>query len=334
MFKNRWLIFFLMLSVPMLPAAAGAKRSGAQTPLFERKERKEVRPVFLLGKGTDLVAIFPCTSRVVFEDADIQPESPSHGPGSKQAAVSITAQSPLPIWGVFIEPPVLQGLVGTLPPERFWVRSEATENEFCSLEHPVALLLGGGHEGPLREVSFDMQLRPTWLDQPGPYSGHITVRPFLPRYESIDRTDLDSDERLGSAQRIPVELEIPDAIATSFSGTDLRFNVDAGPGVYPADRDVELLLSTNSPRWKVVYQGSDLIGDRGDVKRERLSWELLNTAGRKESSGAIDADGTVISGEGPVEDLKIKLRFKILITIEDPVGEYGGSISLLGLTDR
>jgi hypothetical protein len=221
-----------------------------------------------------------------------------------------------------------------LPPDRLWVRSEATENNFYTLDHPIPVLLGGGRKGPHRQVTFEMQLRPTWLDKPGRYRGHIVIRPFLPRGEGVQLTDDSRDERLGPTQTIPIELEIPEAIATSFSGTDLRFNADAGPGVYPADRDVELLLSTNAPRWNVVYQGSDLVGDRGDVKRERLSWERLDKAGRVEDSGGVGADGAVVSGAGPVENLQVRLRFKIQIALEDPVGEYGGAISLVGMTDN
>ncbi len=329
-----WLSICLLLSIPLLQTEAGAEKNESKDTPFERRGREEVRPISFLGRGADLIAISPCTSRVVFEASHFQPEASYRGPGGGQATVSITAQSPLPLWGVCIESPVLQGQEGDLPPDRIWVRSEATENIFYPLDHPIPILLGGGRKGPYGQVAFEMQLRPTWLDKPGRYRGHIIVRPFLPGVKGVQLTDGSRDKRLGPAQTIPVEFEIPEAILTSLSGTELKFRADAGPGVYPADRDVEFLLSTNAPRWRVSYQGSDLVGQEGDVRTERLSWERLDKFGRVEDRGRVGADEVVVSGVGPIENLEVRLRFKIQIAMEDPAGEYGGTISLLGMTDH
>jgi len=329
-----WLSICILMSIALFQLEANARKNESKDPLFEKNRNEEVRPISLLGREAGLISISPCTSKVVFEASHFQPEVSYRGPGSGQATGSITAQSPLPCWGVCVESPVLQGQEGDLPPDRIWVRSEATEQIFYSLDHPIAILLGGGRKGPHRQVTFEMQLRPTWLDKSGHYRGHIILRPFLPGGGGVQVTDGSGDERLGQAQMIPLEFEIPEAVLTSFSETELKFKADAGPGVYQADRDVEFILSTNAPLWRVDYRASSLIGEEGDIRTERMSWERLDKVGRVEDRGRVGADEVVVSGAGPIENLEVRLRFKIQITMEDPAGEYGGAISLVGLTDQ
>jgi len=334
MATKSWLIICIALSIPLFQIEASAKKGEWKGQRFEAKRKEELPPHVLHDRGADLIAISPCTSKVVFEAAHFQPEASYHGPGGEQATISITARSPLPLWGVCVEPPVLQGPAGDLPPDRIWVRSEATENDFYPLEQPVPILFGGAKEGPDRQVTLELQLRPAWQDRPGQYRGHIVVRPFLPGGESLRSSDDSGDKRLGLPQTIPVELEIPETILTSFSETELKFRADAGPGTYPADRDIEIELSTNAHLWRVDYRASDLVGEEGDVRIERMSWERLDRFGRVQDRGGVGADEAVVSGVGPIENLQVRLRFKIQITMEDPAGEYGGTISLVGLTDQ
>ena len=185
-----------------------------------------------------------------------------------------------------------------MPPDHIWARSEATENIFHPLDQPIPILFGGGRKGPYRQAAFELQLRPTWLDRPGRYKGHISLIPFLPEGENFQQINLLRDEGVGQAQQMQVEFEIPEAISTSFSETELKFRADAGPGVYPADRDVELVMSTNASQWRVDYRASDLVGEEGDVKIERMSWERLDRFGRVEDRGGVGADRTVVSGAG------------------------------------
>lgn len=334
MATKHWLSICIVLSILLLQAEASATKNESKGPLFETKRNEEVRPMPLLGRGADLIAISPCTSNVVFEASYFQPEDSYRGPGGGQATVSITARSPLPRWGVCVESPVLQGPEGDLPPDRIWVRSAATENILYPLDHPIPILFGGGRTGPYGQVTFEMQLRPTWLDKPGRYRGHIIVRPFLPGVEGVQLTDASRDERLGRAQTIPVEFEIPEAILTSFSGAELKFKTDAGPGEYSADHEVRLTLTTNAPRWRVDYQGSPLASKDSEVPLERMSWERVDKFGRVEERGRVGTDKTVASGSGPIEDLEIRLRIKVQIMLQDPPGDYGGTISLVGMTDH
>jgi len=332
-FRIYGLVGVLVMSL-LLPSSAGGKQAGAGNSHPAIRKKEPAQTIARLFRETDLIAILPCTSVVVFEAGPAQPGLSSRGPGGGRATVAIRAQSPLPLWGVCIEPPVLEGPQGDLKPGRIWVRSEDTENVFCSLERPVAILTGGSRQEPHREVILEMQLRPTWLDRPGRYHGEMVVRPFMPRGEDLGSIGLERDRRLGREQSIPVELEIPKAILTSFSESKITFRADAGPGVYPADRDVEFALSTNAPQWRVDYRASDLAGEEGDVRIERMSWERLDRFGRVEDSGEVGTDQSVVSGGGPVKNLEVRLRFKIQITMEDPPGEYGGTISLVGLTDQ
>jgi len=278
-----------------------------------------------------LITIFPCTSSIVLEAGSFETETPYRGPGGGQAKCSITAQSPLPRWGVCVELSTLEGPAGTLPPDRIWVRSEATENVYQPLDHPVQILTADARV-PYRQVFFEIQVRPTWLDKPGQYRGHIVARPVLPRGKGEQLSAASWDERLGLAQEILIECEIPEAILTSFSETEIEFKADAGPGEYPADREVRFTLTTNAQQWRVDYRASSLAGDEDDIRIDRMSWERVDELGRIEASGNVGADETVVSGIGPIEGLEVRLRFKIQITMEDQAGEYGGVISLVGLT--
>lgn len=279
------------------------------------------------------IAIFPCTSIIVLQNDSLpfEPEGLSRGPWGGQAKVSLTVQSPLPRWGVSIEASPFKGPEGILPPDRLWAQTEATENTFHPLNHPVPVLIGDPRL-PVRQTSFDIKVQPSWSDKPGYYQGKIIAKPFLPQGTGISSAHNFRNEHLGGSQVLTVGLEIQEEMLVSFSQTEIKFDADVGPGVYPADEEVHFTVTTNASIWKVDCQAASLTGDKHKIPVERVSWERLNKLGKVEASGKLGIDETVVTGVGPAKDFEVRLRFKVQVMLEDPAGEYGGNISLVGIT--
>jgi len=279
------------------------------------------------------IAILPCTSIIVLQCNGLPflPKDLNRGSEGEQAKVSMMIQSLLPRWGVSIEASPLKGPDGDLPPDRLLAKTEVTQNTFQPLNRPTPVLIGD-RRLPIRQTSFDIKVQPSWSDKPGRYQGSIIAKPFLPQGGSASLASDSRNEALGGSQVITVGLEIEEHMLVSVSQTEIKFDADAGPGIYTAKEEVYFTVTTNAATWRVDCHTSPLTRDKSKIPVERISWERVNKLGRVEASGKLGVDETVVTGIGPIKDFEARLRFKVQIKLEDPPGDYEAAISLEGIT--
>lgn len=284
--------------------------------------------------GRELVSIVPSTPSITLEvGGPFAPRRPlKFGPWTASAQFGLRVESRIPFWGVKLEASPLEGPEGVLPPDRLWIRTEATEGEFQSLAQPVPIVVGDLRT-PVKETFATIKVEPTWTDAPGEYQGELVMRPFVPEGgdpppPSPDVSGILPEERAP----VQVKLKIAAAISILVSGGELDFSAPSGPGDYAANEQVGFKVTTNASSWRVECQAAPLKGDDGQIPLERVLWERLDGRGQTVASGNLRDNPTVLDGHEATAGFESSLRFTIRITTEETAGNYSGSISLLGIT--
>ncbi len=283
-----------------------------------------------------------------------------HAPWISSGILKLRVQSYLPEWSATIVPTNLEGPEGALPPDRLWIKTEETGGAFTPLTKPIPVVIGNLGM-PVKDTEIAIEVRPTWQDPPGEYHGTLVLTPSGPKiktHTSKFSARKTSSNRKGEGldpspsqhftptpgagtpfQGLPgqvhVALTIPEIMEIAFlCGGELDFQGDGPEGTYQAQQEVRFKVITNSRKWRVLANTSNLTSERGEIPADRIHWTQVSPSGDVLDSGNLGSSNEVArSGSRhcrPNEE--IILRFNIDITMADVAGSYRGNISLQGIT--
>ncbi len=110
----------------------------------------------------------------------------------------------------------------------------------------------------------------------------------------------------------------------------LHFYATAGPGMYDADREAVLLVSSNQETWAVAIQAAPLTGDNGEIPADRVFAQTRHMDPDVNEGGgigyvSIGSQRVAVTGT-QTEGLEIPVRFRLKTTYSDKVGTYTGTI--------
>lgn len=253
--------------------------------------------------------------------------------GSPHGSFVVEVATVLPKWGVSIEADSFRGTIMQLPPDRIWVKTIETYNNFVPLSSQVPVIFGS-EVAPVFESNVEVAVRPDWLDAAGLYKGELVLRPNIPGYISRGTRELSYDMLLGKEHTITVCFSIPEIIELSVPETEISFNVMGGPGMYQADKPVKFQVTTNASRWMIVCEASsfqDVENNESEVSLDQIQWKLKSEEPFPvETTGTLDPGVTFLEGNGPVKDLQISIFFSITILPSNLAGTYTANIGLMG----
>jgi len=300
----------------------------------------------------ELIQIIPKTDYVQFK---YPAAGENHfGPWSSSVTLDILVRSHLPEWSAVLEPPKAQGPAGVLPPDRIWVKTEETGQDFQPLTRAVPVLVGD-RRLPVRETELEVEVRPTWQDPPGQYEGILTFTPAGPtvalkpsKFSSpriarkIEKGQLDAlpgshvaPVRRGIPSQVHFSLNIPEILEIALMDAPQLSFEGAGPeGTYVSQQEIRFKVRTNSPHWKVIAVADDLVSEKGEISSDRIRWERVNQFGQVLESGNLGASNVVLSSstQRVSPDEEQILHFSLDISMADVAGSYKGNISLQGVT--
>jgi len=264
-------------------------------------------------------------------EPDFAKEGESAIPGSV-SSVKIALRSFLPSWSVNVTAAPFQGPGGSIPLDRLLIRTPETGGAFVPLDQPV-LLARGDLRSPEKEAVLEVAFRSTYEDLPGFYQGSLILTPALPPGPKPPMRTMarPGDDGLGAPQVIRLDAAVNEFINISIRTAELHILGVAGPGLYYAQPDMDFIVTSNARAWSVQVSAADLIGDEGTIDGDRLNWQLIGQQGQILAQGNVGQNPIILTG-GPVGIAIHHLRFNLVITLDDPAGDYHGTISLTGMT--
>lgn len=122
------------------------------------------------------------------------------------------------------------------------------------------------------------------------------------------------------------------SLTIELSENVVAFHADRGPGVYDADREVEVQVATNCTAWTVNCSASPLVGAAGEMPASRIFIASQNTiaspdVGAGASYESMGAEKLVASGGPQALALANTLRFRLQTEWTDRPGQYTGTVS-------
>ena len=340
MTKRQGSITQLFLLVAILSLAAFARLGIAEEQTVE-KPFSRGDPTIVQGR----ILISTMSTNIVLKPGAprLQGKDKRSFPIEVQGNTRIRVESVLPTWGATVEALELRGPDGVVPLDRLLVRAGGEGGEFLPLSGRVPLVTGD-YRSQVEEVPLDILFCPTWRDRPGRYEGRLLLRPTVSQavWRNVTTNPTASEgladegpgefneQSLGEAQKIGVEFESPQIISIVLSSDQLLFDATAGAGIFAADEDIVMEISTNASIWRVECQASPLVSNEREIPVSRILWERLDDFGNVVDSGNLEDQPLVFEGHEPAVGAVATLRFKIRIFMYDVAAVYHGTLSMLG----
>jgi len=131
---------------------------------------------------------------------------------------------------------------------------------------------------------------------------------------------------------------IQPSMTIELSDNLIDFHADSGPGVYDADKTVDVSVATNYGSWTLNCSASPLIGTAGEIPASRLFTSNNNTlSSPDEGAGAtyenLGAQKLVAQGAPQALAVVNTLRFRLKTEWTDRAGSYAGTISFTYLAE-
>lgn len=169
----------------------------------------------------------------------------------------------------------------------------------------------------------------------GSHNDQLASNAYLPIHAASGCYAFNHDILAGDRHTVNLNLSIPETIKLSVSEVEISFRKVKRPRSYKARKNVKLSVSTNAYRWKIVCDPTSVQHtDKPNqvIPPERVRWKLKTNGPHKiETSGTLGPGVTLLEGNGPVKDLKIKVSFFLEILPDDLAGNYTLDISLMGM---
>jgi hypothetical protein len=168
-----------------------------------------------------------------------------------------------------------------------------------------------------------------WATEPpgeGPALGVIaTLEPCMSVSVFTEPVEVKKVPAVRSARRVPLA-----SLPGDLTEDRIRFYATGGPGMYNADREVVLLVDSNSDGWAISCRAASLVGDNGELPADRVYVKYVDTNSDTPPDGD---DGFVDLGEArvvlsgaQVDGEQARLRFRLETTSDDKAGTYAGTI--------
>lgn len=111
----------------------------------------------------------------------------------------------------------------------------------------------------------------------------------------------------------------------------IRFYATAGPGLYDADSEVVLLISSNQDGWAIAVQAAPLDCGESQIPGDQVFVHSDYTDPDVDEGGGagyvcIGDMQVVARGLGHIGSLEVPLRFRLKTTHMDKVGTYAGAL--------
>ncbi len=344
--------YWLRLPTILLPGMIAFNTLLAQTP----KDLTKAPQPYPAGFIPIQIIPSPESVRLGAGPADGNPS----GPWCTSASLKVQVRSFLPEWGVQALPVNMHGPSGSLPPERLWIRSQETGDEFTPLTRPVPVVRGDLRR-PSVVADLEIRVQPSWQDLPGEYEGTLVMTPMGPeihrqksayssrkissKYNKEPRDDdpstlitPDPHSKIpfsGLPGQVHFSLSIPEIFEiTLVEGGELSFQGEGPEGTYTAAQEVKFRVLTNSRSWRVIARADNLKSERGEIPADRIRWERVDGYGQVIERGTLGKNNVVLhSGGSPVSPEEVHtIRFSLDVTMNDVAGSYKGRISLQGIT--
>jgi len=122
------------------------------------------------------------------------------------------------------------------------------------------------------------------------------------------------------------------SMTIELSDNIINFRADEGPGVYDADKAIDVSVATNSGSWTLNCSASPLVGTPGEIPPQRLFASNNNTlSSLDEGAGAayenMGAQKLVASGGPQALTVANTMRFRLKTEWTDKAGQYSGTVS-------
>lgn len=131
---------------------------------------------------------------------------------------------------------------------------------------------------------------------------------------------------------ITVVAAIEPSLGIELSDTAIDFHADQGPGVYDADKEIDVSVATNYGSWTVHCVASPLVAQVGEIPPSRLFTSNSNTLGSPDSGAGpayenMGSEKLVATGGPQPLAVANTMRFRLLTDWTDRPGQYTGTIA-------
>jgi len=120
------------------------------------------------------------------------------------------------------------------------------------------------------------------------------------------------------------------AATQDLSANPIHFYAVAGPGLYDADSEVILLVTSTCGNWVINCEATPLAGDNGLIPSERIfvSSECADAKADEGGGAGFESLGSSrhVAAGAHTEILRSPLRFRLKTTWKDKAGTYTGAI--------
>jgi len=121
-------------------------------------------------------------------------------------------------------------------------------------------------------------------------------------------------------------------LTIELSDNVISFHADQGPGVYDADKEIDVSIATNYGSWTVNCSATPLVASAGEIPPERMFTSNNQTlSSPDEGAGAtyenMGPEKLVASGGPQALAVVNTMRFRLLTEWTDMPGQYTGTVS-------
>lgn len=132
---------------------------------------------------------------------------------------------------------------------------------------------------------------------------------------------------------IAVVAELTPCLTIELSDNAINFHADQGPGVYDADKQIDVSVATNYGTWTVNCSASPLVGAAGDISPDQVFTSNNNTlsspdVGAGATYESMDVEKLLATGGPQPLTVVNTLHFRLKTDWTDRPGQYTGTISL------
>jgi len=128
------------------------------------------------------------------------------------------------------------------------------------------------------------------------------------------------------------------SMTIELSANEIRFDANVGPGVYNADREINVSVATNYGSWTLNCFASPLVGTAGQIPPERIFISSNQTLSSPDEGAGPTYENMgvqkLVASGGPQSLATVNtMRFRLKTEWTDRAGSYAGAISFTYLAE-
>lgn len=131
---------------------------------------------------------------------------------------------------------------------------------------------------------------------------------------------------------------IQPSMTIELSDNVIDFHADSGPGVYDADKVIDVSVATNYGSWTLNCSASPLVGTAGQIPPERIFISSNQTLSSPDEGAGPTYENMgvqkLVASGGPQSLATVNtMRFRLKTEWTDRAGSYAGTISFTYLAE-